>query len=133
LVPTIASFQKKIQDCILALIASLFATMGLTWLVWFFMSCFLLSSPVLLSNKWNFGLMIFLPMSIVVGFLLGIGEMDNNSGKFSLLLVAWWCSFFSLSLFYNGYMYRSTVIFTLSYTASYFIPTRSWCLNPGLW
>jgi hypothetical protein len=36
--------------------------------------------------------MIFLPMSIVVGFLLGIGEMDNNSGQFSLLLIAtyWW-------------------------------------------
>ena len=66
--------------------------MGLTWLVWFFMSCFLLSSPVSLSNKWTFGLMIFLPMSIVVGFLLGIGEMDNNSGQFSLLLIAtyWW-------------------------------------------
>jgi uncharacterized membrane protein YcfT len=36
--------------------------------------------------------MIFLPVSIMVGFLLGYGEIDNNSGQISLLLIGiyWW-------------------------------------------
>jgi type III secretory pathway component EscS len=36
--------------------------------------------------------MILLPMGILVGFLIGLGEMDDNSGYFSLMLIViyWW-------------------------------------------
>jgi hypothetical protein len=64
---------------------------GLAWVVWGLMACSLLLPP-LLSLCSHLALTFLLPLSILVGSYVGVGEFDTNTKCFALLLIMtyWW-------------------------------------------
>ncbi len=116
-----------IQDFILAFFAHILVNMGFTWLVWGSIGCSLLTSPSV-SFSSHLVLALVLPLGILVGLYAGFGNFDDDSGCFTLLLVAmYWgsihllptlsCCVFSLILAppwsghidYTGYCQRHTI------------------------
>jgi hypothetical protein len=80
-----------IQDCLLVFFVYHIVSTGLAWVVWGLMACSLLLPP-LLSLRSHLALTFLLPLSILVGFYVGVSKFDTNTKCFALLLIVtyWW-------------------------------------------